>query len=117
MNIKGLSFLGLRKMGIEIPSEAIGKKMKRRLVVRDSLDTDDLSIFEMDNFIYECVDEFLNGAHRPLTIENVEKNRLVSYKSKLQSFYKYILLLDTNTIQKMISLKLISDCSRPCRSS
>ncbi len=52
-------------MGTEDPSEEIGKKMKRRLSVRGYYCRLWPSLFEMDDFIYECADAFLDGAHRP----------------------------------------------------
>ncbi len=79
-------------MGTEIPTGGIGKKLKRKLSVRGSLDRDELSkeiligdcvpsVFEMYNFIYEYVDEFFKDAHRSTIIE---KNS----KLDRQSFYK-----------------------------
>ncbi len=58
--------------------------MKRRLLGRGYLDRNELSkviliadcgpaLFEMDELIYECVDEFLNGKHRPPIIENLKR--------------------------------------------
>ncbi len=65
--------------------------MKRRLAERGSLKREELSK-DMDDFIAQCVDEFLKK-HRSPIIENIEKNskfnvgqvmdRLASRHSKL----------------------------------